>query len=124
MTGVNEKIRLLIFHPKEFYLKVRNEKGYKGPLLFYAILLIMVSFIGLILDFIADLMTQHFENLFFLLVSVVYSLFLIAAVAFVLPFIFSAFTHIGLKILRVKSNFQLHPKIAFNTKTIRIIGMT
>lgn len=48
MLSVKEKLRLLFFSPEKFYKKVSGEKSYLSPLLFYVILLIIVSTFGII----------------------------------------------------------------------------
>ncbi len=108
MLSVNEKLSLLLFRPKEFYTKVKGEEGYAKPLFLYAILLILVSIFGIVLESIAGFKAgaEIYQNVFLILVSHVFVISVLVGAAFLGPFISSGLTHLGLIILGVKGNFQ------------------
>ncbi len=106
MLSYAEKLRWILFYPKSFFKEVEDETDYLKPLLFFAILYIIVSVFGLVLDSITTFIFGGAMEIFSHLIFIPVSLVLIGIIAFTAPFVSAAITSLGLMILKVKVDFQ------------------
>ena len=104
-----EKLKLLFFHPDEFFISVKNEKKYFPILIYYAIIYIafvlIVNLISLPAIIIGIYKGANAALSMLTLIIIPFSIIFGAIYAFVVPFIGSAVTHLGVLIFRGKNGF-------------------
>ena len=115
-----EKLKLIFFSPKVFYQRISDEKGYVKPLFFYAVLFLIVSIFDLILETTAVAFTGNIALIIVQIIGIFFSLFFYVAAAFIIPFISSFVTYLGLLILGVKCDFERTFKVVTYAAVVSI----
>lgn len=112
----------LFFHPKRFFKSVEGDKNYSKAMFFYVKVVIITTIINFILT-IVILAAQKQLTIPPILYNILISIINIG-IAFLIPFILTAITHLGVLIFRGKQKyFNTYKAVAYTPAIVLIYSL-